>query len=80
MSSMEKSNIHNLEGEMLTIETGDSELDNFFKTLDEQTKKAILKLTKKDFQITLLKRMNDPDIISYYNSLNEKTKKTTNRG
>ena len=78
MSSMEKSNIHNLEGEMLTIETGDSELDNFFKTLDEQTKKAILKLAKKDFQITLLKRMNDPDIISYYNSLNEKTKKTFN--
>ena len=78
MSSIEKSNIHNLEGEMLTIETGDSELDNFFKTLDEQTKKAILKLAKKDFQITLLKRMNDPDIISYYNSLNEKTKKTFN--
>ncbi len=71
MSSIEKSNISNLED---MNDFGDSELNKVFKELDEKTQNDILKYTKKEVQIEILKSINDPELKKLYDNLSSKSK------
>ena len=57
MSSIDKSIVSNLEGELGSIDYGEDELNQAFKSLDEETKKKILKYQNKDIQISILRNI-----------------------
>jgi hypothetical protein len=71
MTSIEKSNNSNLED---SIDYGDTELNELFKSLDEETKKKIKKYPKKDVQISILRNLLDPELNNLWNNLPEKKK------
>lgn len=71
MSSIEKSNVSNLEGNNPIFE--DPELDKTFKELDEKSKEEILSYPK-ETQISILKDINNPDLKVLYKSLQGKIK------
>jgi hypothetical protein len=71
MSSIEKSNVSNLEGD---YDFGDPELNKIFKELDEKTQKDILYYPKKEIQISILRDINNPELKSLYNSMTGKSK------
>ena len=75
MSSIDKSNISNLEGKPESIDFGEQELNNLFKGLDEETRKKVLKYPTKEIQIEILKKLNDPELTELWNGLPEKQKK-----
>jgi hypothetical protein len=75
MTSIEKSNYSNLAGESENINFGQDNLNELFKNLDEETKKKILKYSKKDIQISILKNMLDPELTELWNSMPDKQKK-----
>jgi len=74
MSSIEKS-ISNLEGELESIDYGDAELNTLFKSLDQETKKKILKYPKKEIQISILKNLSDPELTQLWSELSEKERR-----
>ena len=57
MSSIDKSIVSNLEGELGSIDYGEDELNQAFKSLDEETKKKVLKYANKDIQISILRNI-----------------------
>jgi hypothetical protein len=71
MASIEKSNNSNLED---SIDYGETELNELFKTLDEETKKKIKKYPKKDVQMSILRNLLDPELNNLWNNLPEKKK------
>jgi len=77
MSSIEKSNVSNLEDEH---DFGDTELNKVFKELDNKTQKDILYYPKKEIQISILRDINNPELKSLYNSLSEKQKAQVDSG
>jgi len=72
MSSIEKSNKSDLED---AIDYGDTEMNEFFSTLDAETKKKIVKIPKKEFQIEVLRNLMNPELTEIWNGLSEKNKK-----
>ena len=76
MSSIEKPNNLNLEGEN---DFGDTELNKLFKELDEKTQKEILSYPKKEFQIEILKNINNPELAAFYKSLQGKSKENIDK-
>uniref|UniRef100_A0A6C0EQ15 mRNA (guanine-N(7))-methyltransferase n=1 Tax=viral metagenome TaxID=1070528 RepID=A0A6C0EQ15_9ZZZZ len=70
MSSIEKSNNTNLVGNISYPDFGSDELNNLFKSLDSETQGKITKYSNKSVQINILKSMLDPELTSFYNSLN----------
>ena len=70
MSISEKSIISNIEGDIESIDYGVPELNETFKNLDSETKKKIAKL-KKEFQISVLKSIADPELKALFNTLSE---------
>jgi archaellum component FlaF (FlaF/FlaG flagellin family) len=72
MNSIEKSKVSNLEG---VNEFGDPELNELFISLDEETKNKILKISKKEIQINVLKKVQDPKLKAEYDILSKKTQK-----
>ena len=75
MTSIEKSINSNLAGESENINFGEDSLNELFKSLDEETKKKILKYPKKDIQISILKNMLDPELSELWNNMPDKQKK-----
>jgi hypothetical protein len=75
MTSIEKSINSNLAGESENINFGEDSLNELFKSLDEETKKKILKYSKKDIQISVLKNMLDPELSELWNNMPDKQKK-----
>jgi hypothetical protein len=72
MSSIEKSNVPNLEAEH---DFGDPELNKVFKELDEKTQQQILSYPKeKDIQVSILRNIANPEINALYKSLPNETK------
>lgn len=69
MSSIEKSNQSNLEGNISYPDFGSSELNNLFKSLDVETQRKITKYPNKGVQINILKSMLDPELTNFYNNL-----------
>jgi hypothetical protein len=69
MSSIEKTTSQNL-GEN---DFGNSELNNLFESLDQETKEKILKY-KKEVQISILNNIANPELNKFYESLNTKSK------
>ena len=77
MNSIEKSLLSSLD--IVTsevIDYGIPDINNYFKTLDNETKQKIKKYSNKETQKIILKSMMDPELTEYYNSLSEKSKKT----
>lgn len=74
MSTIEKSIISNLEGEIETIDYDNNYLNQLFKNLDIETKKQILKYPKKEIQIEILKNLADNELNAFLNSLSENKK------
>ena len=72
MSSIEKSNISNLED---VNDFGNSELNKLFISLDEETKNKILKISKKEIQISVLKKVQDIRLKTEYDMLSKKIQK-----
>ena len=75
MSSIDTSNISNLEGKPESIDFGEQELNNLFKGLDEETRKKVLKYPTKEIQIEILKKLNDPELTELWDNLPEKQRK-----
>jgi hypothetical protein len=71
MSSIDKSNISNLEDKN---DFGDEQLNKLFKELDEKTQKEILYYQKKEIQISILRDISNPELRALYDSLPSKTK------
>jgi len=71
MSSIEKSNVSNLEGNNYSHDFGSPELNNLFKNLDSETQSKITKYTNKDVQINILKDMNDTNLNAYFKTLSK---------
>ena len=66
MTSIEKS---------INSNFGENNLNELFQSLDEDTKKKILKYPNKDIQISILKNMLDPELAELWNNMSEKQKK-----
>ena len=77
MSIPDKSILAEIEADIESIDYGEPELNETFKNLDSETKKKILKL-KKEFQITLLKNMADPELKALWMSLSEENQTKLN--
>jgi Mg/Co/Ni transporter MgtE len=75
MTSIEKSINSNLASASENINFGEDNLNELFKSLDEETKKKILKYSKKDIQISILKNMLDPELSELWNNMSDKQKK-----
>jgi hypothetical protein len=75
MSSIEKSNVSNLEGEN---DFGDAELNKVFKGLDEKTQNDILSFSEKEIQVSILKDINNSELQVFYNSLSDENKSKVN--
>ena len=75
MSSIDKSIVSILEGDIESMDYGVPELNKLFKGLDIDSKKNILKIKKKEHQVEVLKQMQDPELKVVYDKLSEKTKK-----
>jgi hypothetical protein len=75
MSSIEKSNVSNLESGKVSIDYGDPKLNTLFESLDEETKKKILNYENKTIQIGILRDISNPELETVYNNLNQKSKK-----
>ena len=71
MSSIDKSIVSNLEGELGSIDYGEDELNEAFKSLDEETKKKVLKYQNKDIQISILRNILNQDLKTLYEGLPE---------
>ena len=71
MSNIDKSIVSNLEGELGSIDYGEDELNQAFKSLDEETKKKILKYQNKDIQISILRNILNQDLKTFYEGLPE---------
>jgi len=71
MSSIDKSIVTNLEGELGSIDYGEHELNQAFKSLDEETKKKVLKYKNKDIQISILRNILNQDLKAFYEGLSE---------
>jgi len=54
---------------------GEDNLNELFKSLDEETKKKILKYPTKEIQIGILKNMSDPELAELWNNISDKQKK-----
>ena len=74
-STIEKSNISNLEGNLESIDYDDEELNKLFQNLDVETKKEILKYPKKEIQVEILQNLSNKELNAFYNSLPENKKK-----
>lgn len=74
MSAIEKSIVSNLEGELESIDYGEPGLNTLFKSLDSETKKKVLKYSKKEIQISILQNLADPELKEFWNSLSQKEK------
>lgn len=66
--------MNSLEMDLIPVDYGDSKLNEIYKNLDEETKEKINKLKNKEFQINILKNMDDPELMQIWNKLNEKQK------
>ena len=71
MSSIDKSIVSNLEGELGSIDYGEDELNQAFKSLDEETKKKVLKYENKVIQISILRNILNKDLKALYEGLSE---------
>ncbi len=71
MSSIDKSIVSNLEGELGSIDYGEPELNQAFKSLDEETKKKVLKYENKVIQISILRNILNKDLKALYEGLSE---------
>ena len=74
MSAIEKSIVSTLEGELESIDYGEPGLNTLFKSLDSETKKKVLKYSKKEIQISILQNLADPELKEFWNSLSQKEK------
>ena len=68
MSTIDKSNLSNLEGSQENIDYRDPLINDIYKELDEETKKKLLKdfplsnPDSKNIHVSLLKNIADPEI------------------
>ena len=77
MSIPEKSIISDIEADIESIDYGVPELNETFKNLDSETKRKIAKL-KKEFQITVLKSIADPELNALWDTLSEANQEKLN--
>ena len=77
MSIPDKSIVADIEADIESIDYGEPDLNETFKNLDSETKKKIMKL-KKEFQITVLKSMADPELKAFWNTLSEENQTKLN--
>ena len=75
MSSIDKSIVSILEGDIESMDYGVPELNKLFKSLDKETKKKILKYPKKENQKAILQNIADPELKDLFDSISEKQKK-----
>ena len=74
MSSIEKSTVSNLEGDLEYNDYGAPELNKLFKNLDKETQTKIKKYKDKEVERNILKAMIDPKLKSFYQSLTKEVK------
>ena len=75
MSSNNKSNVSNLEGDNTFPDYGNAELNKLFHGLDAETKQKIMKYTNKEVQISILRNLSDPELTELWKNLPENEKK-----